>query len=158
MSFHTSKLSVRDCFKLFQLNPPPRSTASDFKLAYRELSKKWHPDKNNSSQESHEMFLKINTAYETLKKFFESGAKLDSIADNGGSFFKRTDVNTADFYWINQRQERKHVKDLETTHLASLKTYLESNGRTTEAIYSNICSELSTRTVKVTGKTFTVRF
>jgi len=43
-----------------------KATKDDIKKAYRGLQMKWHPDKNQSSQESITMTQKINEAYETL--------------------------------------------------------------------------------------------
>ena len=42
------------------------ATAEDIKKAYRKLSLKWHPDKNQGSQESVDKFQKISAAYEIL--------------------------------------------------------------------------------------------
>jgi len=42
------------------------STKEEIKKAWRTLQYKWHPDKNNQSQESINMTQKINEAYETL--------------------------------------------------------------------------------------------
>jgi DnaJ-class molecular chaperone len=43
-----------------------KATKDEIKKAYRGLQMKWHPDKNQSSQESITMTQKINEAYETL--------------------------------------------------------------------------------------------
>ena len=50
----------------------------DIKRAYRKLSMKWHPDRNNQSAESTEKFQQISRAYETLsddskKKQYDMG-------------------------------------------------------------------------------------
>ena len=50
----------------------------DIKRAYRKLSMKWHPDRNNQSNESTEKFQQISRAYETLsddskKKQYDMG-------------------------------------------------------------------------------------
>jgi DnaJ-class molecular chaperone len=42
------------------------ATKDDIKRSYRALQMKWHPDKNQQSQESINMTQKINEAYETL--------------------------------------------------------------------------------------------
>lgn len=54
-------------------------TASDedIKKAYKKLAVKWHPDRNNNSNESSEMFKQIAKAYEIL-----SNPKLRSKYDN----------------------------------------------------------------------------
>lgn len=43
-----------------------KATSDEIKKSYRNLQMKYHPDKNNSSQESINMTQKINEAYETL--------------------------------------------------------------------------------------------
>ncbi len=42
------------------------ASEKDIKKAFRNLSLKYHPDRNKGNEQSHEMFLKINKAYETL--------------------------------------------------------------------------------------------
>ena len=42
------------------------ATQDEIKRAYRGLSLKWHPDKNNNSEEANSKFKTINEAYETL--------------------------------------------------------------------------------------------
>ena len=42
------------------------ATKDEIKKAYRSLQMKWHPDKNQGSDDSKEMSKKINEAYETL--------------------------------------------------------------------------------------------
>lgn len=53
-----------DYYKL--LNISKTATNNDIKKAYRKLAIKWHPDKNNNSKESEEMFKKIAEAYSVL--------------------------------------------------------------------------------------------
>ena len=43
-----------------------KATKDEIKRAYRSLQLKWHPDKNNNSQESITMTQQINEAYDTL--------------------------------------------------------------------------------------------
>lgn len=42
------------------------ASASDIKKAYRELSKKWHPDKHKGDKDAESKFKEINEAYEIL--------------------------------------------------------------------------------------------
>ena len=56
----------------------PEATDEEVKLAYREMAKKYHPDKVNHLGEdvkkaAEEKFMKVNEAYETIKK--ERGMK-----------------------------------------------------------------------------------
>ena len=46
------------------LGVPETSTGEDIKKAYRKMSLKYHPDKNNGDPESVKMFQKIREAYE----------------------------------------------------------------------------------------------
>lgn len=54
--------------KLFysKLGIDPSSSKAEIKKAYRTLSMKYHPDKNNNTDESKQKFQEINEAYETL--------------------------------------------------------------------------------------------
>lgn len=42
------------------------ATDKEIKKAFRSLSLRYHPDRNKGNKDAHEMFLKINKAYETL--------------------------------------------------------------------------------------------
>lgn len=48
-------------------------TREQIKQKYREMVKRWHPDKSSeSSQERHEMMAKINEAYKTILDYLEN--------------------------------------------------------------------------------------
>lgn len=49
-----------------KLGVEPSSSKTEIKKAYRTLSMKYHPDKNNNTEESKKKFQEINEAYETL--------------------------------------------------------------------------------------------
>lgn len=49
-----------------KLGIDPSSSKAEIKKAYRTLSMKYHPDKNNNTDESKKKFQEINEAYETL--------------------------------------------------------------------------------------------
>jgi len=57
-----------------------KSDFSEIKKAYRQLSMKWHPDKNNNSPETVAKFQKISEAYETLRD--EKKRQQYDIAEN----------------------------------------------------------------------------
>lgn len=58
-----------------------KATKDEIKKAYRSLQMKWHPDKNNQSQESINMTQKLNEAYETLDDE-EKKAEYDMMRNN----------------------------------------------------------------------------
>ncbi len=41
---------------------------SVIKLAFRKLASKYHPDKNNDSDESNRIFIQIKSAYEDIRE------------------------------------------------------------------------------------------
>lgn len=42
------------------------ATEKEIKSAYRQLSKKYHPDKNAGSEEAHQKFIEVGEAYDVL--------------------------------------------------------------------------------------------
>jgi len=53
-----------DFYKILEI--PRDATDQQIKKAFRNLSKQYHPDKNQGNEKAHDMFIKINKAYETL--------------------------------------------------------------------------------------------
>lgn len=62
-----------------------QSTTDEIKKAYRRLSLKWHPDKNQGNPEAQGMFQKISEAYETLG---DAQKKREYDMMNNNPFFK----------------------------------------------------------------------
>lgn len=54
----------KDYYKILGVNET--ASAAEIKSAYRKLAFKHHPDRNNNSEESNELFKEINEAYEVL--------------------------------------------------------------------------------------------
>lgn len=51
-------------YKLLNINID--ASPKDIKTAYKNMAKRWHPDKNNNSRESEKMFKDLSEAYEML--------------------------------------------------------------------------------------------
>jgi len=57
-------MSKRDYYQV--LGVEKTASVEEIKKAYRELTKKWHPDKNQGDKEAEDKFKEIAEAYETL--------------------------------------------------------------------------------------------
>ncbi|CCE63899.1 hypothetical protein TPHA_0G00630 [Tetrapisispora phaffii CBS 4417] len=63
-SFIPCILAGKDYYKI--LGIPKEASEKAIKSAYRQLSKKYHPDKNQNDEEAHNHFIEIGEAYEVL--------------------------------------------------------------------------------------------
>jgi DnaJ-related protein SCJ1 len=57
-------LCGEDFYKILEVSRD--ATEQEIKKSFRNLSKIYHPDKNKGNQKAHDMFLRVNKAYETL--------------------------------------------------------------------------------------------
>lgn len=76
------------------LDVPKGADEKQIKLSYRQLSKKYHPDKN-PSPEAHEKFIEIGEAYEVLSDP-DKKAKYDKYGDANGP--QQEDVDFGDIF------------------------------------------------------------
>lgn len=75
------------------LGVPQNATDDDIKTAYRNLSKKYHPDNINSNETNSERFTEVHTAYQTLKDPVLRAEYNDSLRNNNvhhQNSFKKT--------------------------------------------------------------------
>ncbi len=56
-------------------------TQAEIKAAYKELAKKWHPDKNKSVN-AHDMFIEIHEAYEILSNPIKRASYDELFSEN----------------------------------------------------------------------------
>ena len=65
-----------------------------------------------------------------------------------------------DFIWTDKEGNSKHIKDMETTHLISVRKFLERRDMTYQDIYKNILKELEKRVneTKIEGSKLKIHF
>jgi DnaJ family protein C protein 7 len=80
------KSKRKDYYKI--LGVAKEATDEEMKKAYKKMALKWHPDKNNSSEEqkalADKMFKDVGEAYSILtdpekRRMYDQGADLDEI-------------------------------------------------------------------------------
>lgn len=134
----------QDYYKI--LGVDKNANEKEIKSAYRQLSKKWHPDKNQDNDTAHAKFIEIGEAYEVLidsekrKIYDQFGA--DALKNgggpnggpgggnpfNGGGFHDPFDIFDQMFGGHSGRRQRgQNVKrkgpDLVAEHPISLKEF-----------------------------------
>lgn len=82
----------KDYYSILELSKD--ADDKQIKLSYRQLSKKYHPDKN-SSPEAHEKFIEIGEAYEVLSDP-DKRAKYDQYGDPNGP--QQDDMDLGDIF------------------------------------------------------------
>ena len=82
-------MEYKDYYKI--LGVEKSAKPDQIRKAFRDLAKKYHPDKNPNNKSAEEKFKQINEAYEVLKdsekkkRYDELGDSWKSYANNGGS-------------------------------------------------------------------------
>ena len=66
-----------EAMAIFGLEPPINE--AKMKERYKELAKKYHPDRNRGCEKSEEMLKKVNVAYTVLKLAFQKYDQLDKV-------------------------------------------------------------------------------
>jgi curved DNA-binding protein CbpA len=108
------------------------TTASEeeIKIAYRNLAKKYHPDKHGSNKFYEEHFKKINTAYQTLSKkekrsHYDLKLKYRATSANQTTFryrnatsnYKRTSMNATKAKHARENDRKRQKKEKKKIYL-----------------------------------------
>ena len=81
MSFNVSIImKIDECYEILGIKPG--ASTEEIKKAYRRKSLTHHPDRNNNSTESTEMFQKLSEAYDTISRI-DSSIDMDTVFGDG---------------------------------------------------------------------------
>ncbi|KAJ6634778.1 DnaJ like subfamily C member 30, mitochondrial [Pseudolycoriella hygida] len=114
-NFSTGNALRKSHYEILGLSP--KATQVDVKAAYYNLSKLYHPDKNEGSVEAAEKFRAINAAYEILGNY-----KLRRLYDKGivhtaGAQYRDVEEETAEVPDDAQTKfYKRHMKRTEAPH------------------------------------------
>ena len=72
---------LTECYRVLELTP--QATLEEVKSAYRQLVKRYHPDRNPGDRQAADRFIQINQAYETLLEGLENGAQPTDRHESG---------------------------------------------------------------------------
>lgn len=118
-------LSEKDLYKILGLRPD--ATQNEIKKKYRQLSKKYHPDKN-PSKDAEEKYKDINEAYDILhdtkkRRLYDSGG-MDAVnraAQGGGEGNNPFDILNSFFGGRMKRQQDNRSEDIRVKVRVALK-------------------------------------
>ena len=124
-------------FEILGLNT--NATLEEVKKAYRDLSKKYHPDFYENDEIAKELatekFRKINEAYEEVKKYFET--KEEIIENNPNTFKWQNYIWTLDNNLIFYNLLRKEIQNSLKTELMWYESTYKAYGDLENFVYYN---------------------
>lgn len=97
----------KEAYAFLELEPP--STMEQLKKQYKRLSLRYHPDRNNGSQESHEMQQKLNASFNLIQQALEGTDPVDNDdEDNSPAPYEEQKMQTEERPPENTRH-RQHT-------------------------------------------------
>ena len=119
-------MAVKDPYKV--LGVDKKASQDEIKKAYRNLARKWHPDRNPDDDQAEERFKEIQQAYDTLsdeekRKQYDAGGRLGGFGAGGfpgggvpgGGFASDLgDIFSTFFRGRQQGPREQRGRDLET--------------------------------------------
>ncbi|KAK5660085.1 hypothetical protein OQA88_13554 [Cercophora sp. LCS_1] len=142
-------LAAEDYYKVLGINK--QATDKQIKSAYRQLSKKYHPDKNPGDNTAHDKFVEVSEAYEALidaetrriyDQYGHEGLKQHKQQGGGGGSHDPFDVFSRFFGGGGHfGQQHRRGQNLEVKVGIALRDFY--NGATTEFTWEKqqICEE-----------------
>lgn len=112
MVFVSNKI-LKNYYDILGLSPS--ATKDQIKSAYRKLSLKFHPDKNNGEEFFESMFKSINEAHEVLsdeRKRVDYDFRLKTFKDRTGNDIDQADVRRREEE-VRRKQEELHRREQE---------------------------------------------
>lgn len=120
------------------------ASADEIKKAYRKLSKKYHPDRNQGNKEAEEKFKEINEAYDTLgdeQKRKEYDNPMPNFGDFGGFGFDPFGFGSSGFgRRTYEKQTGINGEDITVNVHLSIKDIYTLSDKTVSYIRKKRCS------------------
>lgn len=105
------KTNKKDLYKILEVNR--YSSSDEIRRSFKKLAYKWHPDKNNDTEEKKKyaeiMFKEINSAYNILsdynkRKIYDNTGKAENID-------QKSNMNQNENEYISKKREREKEKN-----------------------------------------------
>jgi hypothetical protein len=104
---------LNQAYTFMELTPPV--TQEEVKKRYKKLSLKYHPDRNQGSEESHAQMTKLNACFDLIEQELQGPVEENETApENDSGYYNDDDDDTDDEedYYERIRQQRKKFEKM----------------------------------------------